>query len=312
MTSRGTSDGRAPGRRILVTGAAGFIGRHVVARLRASCHDVIAADLVAFPGRSVPTVVGDLNDPRVRARAVTEDTDVIVHLAAATSVLGSIDEPMQTYDSNVAMTAGLLELARKRGVGAFVLASTNAVVGDVGASTITEDLPLAPLTPYGATKAAGEMLLSGYGGAYGLRTPAVRLTNVYGPGMAHKDSLVPRLLRAARDGGGIEIYGDGEQRRDLVHVADAARAMALAVVDWPSGPVIIGGSRSYTVNDIVGVAREVTGRAIPETRVAAKPGEMPAVVVDVARACSRGYAPATSLAEGMRSAWADFDPTSGA
>jgi UDP-glucose 4-epimerase len=290
-----------------VTGASGFIGRPVVARLRAAGHEVSAADLHAFPDPAVPTVVGDLCDPDVREQAVAAGTDVIIHLAAATSVLGSIERPVHVYDTNVAMTAGLAELARTVGVGTFVLASTNAVVGDVGTSTIVEDLPLAPLTPYGATKASAEMLLSGYSGSFGLRAPMVRLTNVYGPGMAHKDSFVPRLMKAARDGAGVEIYGDGEQRRDLVFVGDAAAAFVQAATDWPTGPVIIGGDRSYTVNEIAECARQATGRPIPGTQVPPKPGEMPAVVVDVARARRRGYAPSTSLADGMVQAWADFE-----
>jgi len=305
-TPAGEGEGK-PGH-VLVTGASGFIGCHVVAALQVAGHRTSAADLVPHPDPSVPTVVGDLCDPEIRRRAVTADVDVIIHLAAATSVLGSIEAPAAVYDTNVAMTAGLIELARTNGVGAFVLASTNAVVGDVGTSTITEDLPLAPLTPYGATKAACEMLLSGYSGAFGLRAPMVRLTNVYGPGMTHKDSFVPRLMRAARDGHGVQIYGDGEQRRDLVYVEDAAEAIVSAATDWPTGPVIIGGDRSYRVNDIADAAREATGSPIPGERVAPKPGEMPAVVVDVDRARTRGYAPGTTLAEGMRRAWADFAP----
>lgn len=305
--SRGPADSGAPtGLRVLVTGGSGFIGRHVVARLCRAGHLVTVADLDRFPDGSVPTVVGDLCDPWVRQDAVTPGVGAIVHLAAATSVLGSIERPAEVHRTNVEMTAGLLELARQRGVDTFVLASTNAVVGDVGQSTITEDLPLAPLTPYGGTKAAAEMLLSGYAGAFGLRTPVLRLTNVYGPGMAHKDSFVPRLLRAAAGGGGVEVYGDGEQRRDLVHVGDAARAMVLAVLGWPSGPVIVGGSRSYTVNEIARAVRDATGRPIATQRVAPKPGEMPAVVVDIARARSRGYEPSISLVDGIRSAWADF------
>jgi UDP-glucose 4-epimerase len=294
------------GLRILVTGGSGFIGRHVVAQLRSLGATAVVADKDEFPDGAVPAVTGDLCDPQNRERAVTADLDAIVHLAAATSVLGSIERPAEVHRTNVEMTAGLLELARCAGVETFVLASTNAVVGNVGQSTITETLPLAPLTPYGATKAAGEMLLSGYAGAFGMRTPAVRLTNVYGPGMGHKDSFVPRLMRAAARGGEVEIYGDGEQRRDLVHVFDAAQALVTAARSWPAGPVIIGGSRSYTVNQLAQAARDATGRPIAARRVAAKPGEMPAVVVDIARARGRGYAPSISLVDGMRSAWADF------
>jgi UDP-glucose 4-epimerase len=209
---------------------------------------------------------------------------------------------------NVDVTAALLELCRERGVGAFVMASTNAVVG-AHDGALTEGVALAPLTPYGATKAAAEMLMSGYHGAYGIRTVALRLTNVYGPGMHHKDSFVPRLMRAAADDAGVTVYGDGAQRRDLVHVSDVVRAFAMAVVDWPSGPVIIGSGRSCSVLDLVAAAREATGCPIPVTHVEAKAGEMPAVVVDLGEARRRGFEPQVSLVEGLRTAWADVAPS---
>jgi UDP-glucose 4-epimerase len=191
----------------------------------------------------------------------------------------------------------------------FVLASTNAVTGDVGATKISEQIPPRPLTPYGATKAAAEMLLSAYTGAYGMRTSALRFANVYGPGMRHKDSFVPRLMRAAAGGTGVQVYGDGLQRRDLVHVADVARAFASSVTDWPSGPVIIGSGRSITVLDLVDAARGATGRSIPVTHVDAKPGEMRAVVVDTSEARRRGFEPQVSLVDGLQTAWADFAPS---
>lgn len=281
------------------------MGRHVVQRLRSQGREVAVADLVPYRDREVWTTVGDLCDPDVRAAAVRPGTSAVVHLAAATSVLGSLRSPEHFHRSNVEMTAALLELARVRAVPAFVLASTNAVVGDVGRRTITEDLAPAPLTPYGAGKAAAEMLAMGYAGGYGIRCPLVRFGNVYGRGMAHKDSLVPRLLRAAAADSGIEVYGDGEQQRDLVHVRDVVQAIELALAGWPTGPVIVGAGRSFSVNEIVQAARHATGRAIPATHVAAKPGEMPAVILDVSRARARGYAPLVGLVEGLADAWAD-------
>jgi UDP-glucose 4-epimerase len=297
--------------RLLVTGGAGFVGRHVVAALRHDGHHVTVVDRVGFDDPDVPCMLGELEDPAVLEAAVEVGVDAVVHLAAETSVLGSMERPAQVHRVNVDVTAALLELCRHRGVEGFVMASTNAVVGNLD-GTMTERVPLAPLTPYGATKAAAEMLLSGYHGAYGLRTVALRLTNVYGPGMHHKDSFVPRLMRAAADrvnGGGVQVYGDGLQRRDLVHVSDVARAFALAVVDWPSGPVIIGSGRSETVLDLVAAAREATGCPIPVTHVEAKAGEMPAVVVDTAEARRRGFVASVSLVDGIRSAWADFAPS---
>ena len=144
--------------RLLVTGGAGFIGRRLVRALLEQGHEVISADRHACPDARVRSVVGDLRDPAVIADAVRSGTDVIVHLAAVTSVLRSVQDPAGTYMVNVEATAALLEHARERGVRTFMLASTNAVAGDVGRQRITEQVPLRPLTPYGATKAAGEML----------------------------------------------------------------------------------------------------------------------------------------------------------
>lgn len=294
--------------RVLVTGGSGFIGRHVVTALRAAGHEVSVVDRVAYADDGVRTVTGELEDPAVRSEAVASGTGAVVHLAAETSVLGSVERPSLVHRVNVDVTAALLELCRERDVPTFAMASTNAVVGDC-VGTMTEGVPLAPLTPYGATKAAAEMLMSGYAGAFGLRTPVLRLTNVYGPGMHRKDSFIPRLMRAAADGTSVQVYGDGLQRRDLVHVTDVARAFALAVVDWPSGPVIIGNGTSHTVLELVEAAREATGRPIRTEQVPAKAGEMRAVVVDLARAGGRGWEPRVSLLEGVRTTWADFAPS---
>jgi UDP-glucose 4-epimerase len=295
------------GRHVLVTGGSGFIGRHVVRALAAAGARVRIADLhecVPPPGGEM--ALGDLRDPAVRDRVVTGDLDGVVHLAAATSVLGSIADPAGVHELNVTATAGLLELARQRGVPRFLFASTNAVVGDVGASVIDEDVAPRPLTPYGASKAACEMLLSGYAGAYGMATCPVRLTNVYGPGMHHKDSFVPRLMRAARDGSTIQVYGDGGQRRDLVNVADVVRGFVAAWTHRATGPLVVGAGRSVSVLDLVQAARAATGVPIPVEHIPAKQGEMPAVVVDIGRARSFGYRPEVGLTDGLAEVWRTF------
>src|SRR5215471_10972177 len=128
--------------RVLVTGGAGFIGRRLVRALLETGAEVTVADLREPAEPGVRPVVGDLRDESVAARAVSQGTDAIFHLAAVTSVLKSLDDPAGTYATNVAATASLLELARDRGVGSFLLASTNAVVGDVGRTIITEKSPL--------------------------------------------------------------------------------------------------------------------------------------------------------------------------
>lgn len=295
--------------RVLVTGGAGFIGRRLVSELLGQGHDVTCADRHACTDQRASSVVGDLRDPAIVAEAVRPGTDLIVHLAAVTSVLRSVQDPVGTYQLNVEATAGLLELARQRGVGAFLLGSTNVVAGDVGRAVITERTPFSPLTPYGATKAAGEMLLAAYAASYGITGAALRFSNVYGPGMEAKDNFVPRLLRAARDGKGVQIYGDGTQMRDLVHVDDIVSGIFTAWRAGHIGPLILGSGESVTVNDIVEAARSVTGAQIPAEHVPPKPGEMPAVIVDISAARALGYAPRFDLKAGIATVWPEFSET---
>jgi UDP-glucose 4-epimerase len=295
--------------RVLVTGGAGFIGRRVVAALLADGAEVTVADLKPFTGdRSVRVVTGDLVDPDIAAEAVAPGTDTIIHLAARTSVLESIQDPAATYRNNVALTAGLLELARQRGVQTFLFASTNAVVGNVGQSVITEQATLRPLTPYGATKAASEMLINCYSAAYGVRGVALRFSNVYGPGMQHKDSFIPRLMKAARDGAGVKVRGDGTMVRDVIQVDDVVSGIFAAWRSDHSGPVILGSGQSVTVNQMVATARRVTGVDIPAENVPIQQGEMPAVKLDISVARSLGYSPTYDLEKGMATVWPDFDP----
>jgi UDP-glucose 4-epimerase len=294
--------------RVLVTGGAGFIGRRVVRALLAEGHEVTVADLRAFGDPEVRSVTGDLCDPGVPERAVRPGTDTIIHLAAFTYVVASVNDPVSTHRINVDVTARLLELARENEVGSFLLASTNAVVGNVGSAVISEQAVLRPLTPYGATKAAGEMLLSAYASCYGITGAALRFSNVYGPGMAEKDSFIPRLMRAARDGEGVQVRGDGTMLRDVVHVDDVVQGVLAGWRARHTGPLILGSGTSVSVNDMVATARRVTGAAIPVEYVPVPKGEMPAVVVDISAARAIGYAPSHDLESGMATVWPDFRP----
>jgi UDP-glucose 4-epimerase len=294
--------------RVVVTGGAGFIGRRVVRALLAEGHEVTVADLRAFPDPQVRSVTGDLRDPEGPERAISPGTDAIIHLAAFTYVVASINDPLSTYRLNVDVTARLLEVARENEVGAFLFASTNAVTGDVGTSVITEQTVLRPLTPYGATKAAAEMLLSAYTNCYGIAGAALRFANCYGPGMAEKDSFIPRLMRAARDGEVIQVRGDGTMLRDVVHVDDVVQGILAAWHARHTGPLILGSGRVVTVNDMVETARRVTGAPIPVEHVPVPNGEMPAVVLDISAARAIGYNPVHDLESGMATVWPDFRP----
>jgi UDP-glucose 4-epimerase len=292
--------------RVLVTGGAGFIGRRLVRALVDEGHDVFSVDRHPCADSRVRSIIGDLCDPAIAAQAVRPGTQAIIHLAAVTSVVNSMTDPAGTFALNVEATANLLELARTRDVGAFLLASTNAVTGNVGGATITEAVALRPLSPYGATKAAAEMLLSAYSASYGLHAVALRFSNVYGPGMESKDSFIPRLMRAARDGHGVQVRGDGSMLRDVVHVDDVVAGILLAWRSEHDGPLILGSGQSVTVTEMVETARLVTGAPLPVEHVPVGPGEMPAVVIDISAARALGYRPTYDLKAGMATVWPEF------
>ncbi len=299
--------------RVVITGGAGFVGRATVAAFADRGDPVTVVDHRAHPDPVIHSVVGELADPAVLAEALDGgEVAGVVHLAAVTSVLRSVQHPAATYQTNLAVTQDLLERCRQAGIARLIMASTNAVVGDVGHARVDESTPLCPLTPYGATKAAGEMLLRGYAGAYGMHTCALRFTNIYGPGMRHKDSFVARMMRAALTGQAVQVYGAGLQRRDLVHVDDAVAAVLAAWDRRFTGTAIIGSGVSVSVLELLDTVRAVTGASLPAEHVAAKPGEMPAVIVDIGWAREQlGYAPSVSLVDGLATVWRDFTGSTG-
>jgi UDP-glucose 4-epimerase len=278
-----------------------------VATLAGAGAQVRVVDLQAHPDPTVDIVRGDIADPEVIEAAFDGGFDGVVHLAAVTSVLRSVQRPELTYQTNVAGTHRVLEGAREAGVKSLVFASTNAVTGPMLDPAITELASLRPLTPYGATKAAAEMLMSAYTAAYGLRCTALRLTNVYGPGMQAKDSIVARLMRAIRLSNSFEVYGDGLQVRDYVHVADVVSAMLIALTNanW-SGPIVIGAGTSLSVLEVIDEVRRVTGADLTVTHGPARPGEMPAVIVDPSRAHGAGWSPQFDFTTGVTGVWDEW------
>ncbi|NNN19038.1 MAG: NAD-dependent epimerase/dehydratase family protein [Acidimicrobiaceae bacterium] len=291
---------------VVVTGGAGFIGSHLLTLALENSKSVTVVDLRPQSHPNANHLVLDISDKDSLFSNLPRQIDTIFHLAARTSVLQSINDPQGVFETNVVGTQNLLEVARQRGAGRILLASTNAVVGNLPTGKITETAPLRPLTPYGSTKAAAEVLANAYSACYGIKSTHLRLTNVYGEGMAKKDSIVPRLMRTALGLSTFSIYGDGEQFRDYVYVKDVAKAfIQLAGTDY-QGPVVIGSAISVSVNALIEKVSKAAGVRIEFDRVSAKPGEMRGVSVDNTLSISLGVTIDTHLDEGLARTWNDF------
>jgi nucleoside-diphosphate-sugar epimerase len=249
--------------RVLVTGAAGFIGRWVVAELLADGHEVlpidnlVAGDVAALeefaghPGMR-PFEQGDVRDAAACRRWV-RDVDAVAHLAASISVQESIDDPATTFENDVVGTFNVLEAAR--GVGARVLFMSTCMVYDrADASGIDESHPTKPASPYAASKLAGEALTLSYFHAYGLPTSVVRPFNTYGPFQRSvgEGGVVAIFTRRSLLGEELRIYGDGTQTRDLLYVEDCARFVVAALrSDRVTGRVVNAGTgRDVSVNEL--------------------------------------------------------------
>jgi UDP-glucose 4-epimerase len=181
------------------------------------------------PRSSIPVelVVGDIRNAAT-AEACCEGMDIVVHLAANTGVLPSVEDPRADMESNVIGTFNMLEASRLKGVQRFIFASSGAPLGEVE-PPINEEKAPRPVSPYGAGKLAGEGYCSAYYRTFGLKTVSLRFGNVYGPRSRHKNSVIAKFFKQALNGKTLEIYGDGNQTRDFIYIDDLIQAICLAV-----------------------------------------------------------------------------------
>ena len=218
---------------VLVTGGAGFVGANLVRTLLKRGYTVRVLDNFSsgnrayLAGLDLDIVEGDILD-RAAVDAAVAGTDGIVHLAAQTGVPGSIQDPMRDCQLNVVGTLNMLEAARLAGTQRFVFASSNAPLGKQPPPATEDKAPL-PISPYGASKLAGEGYCLAYHGSWGLGTVALRFANLYGPYSAHKNSVVAKFIKDIQSTGTITIDGDGLQTRDFIYVGDLCEAVVLAL-----------------------------------------------------------------------------------
>lgn len=253
---------------VLVTGGAGFVGATLVRRLVASGYRVrvldnlTTGDAAHLAGVDAELVKGDIRDADALDDAL-HGMDAIIHLAAAGSVIASVQDPVANFEANVLGTFRVLDAARRNGVQRVVQASTGgALIGDATPPVSERSLPK-PISPYGAGKLAGEGYAHAFAKTYGLRTVAVRFGNVYGPWCARKRGVINVFFESLHSGAPMVIYGDGTASRDYVHVDDISNALQLALENEhvPGGTVLHAASGvETTVTELADLCRKAAGK----------------------------------------------------
>lgn len=315
------------GLRWLITGGCGFIGTSLIRTLQQQGEQYIRvldnlstgtrADLALVADFSekkplqltekagnVELVEGDILDQNL-TRDVAKGMDVIVHLAANTGVGPSVEDPRKDCMANVVGTFNMLEAARHNHIQRFVFASSGAPAGEVE-PPIHEELPPHPVSPYGASKLAGEGYCSAYKRSFNIDTVALRFGNVYGPGSVHKSSVVAKFIKQALDGEDLEIYGDGTQTRDFVFIDDLTQAIILAATEADIGGETfqIASNRETTIhemtNTLVGILRQKSDVDINVINGEVRIGDVKRNYSDTTKARSRlHWQPEVTLSDGL-------------
>ena len=293
---------------VLVTGGAGYIGGHMVLELMDAGETPVILDNLSTGERwsvpeGVPLIVGDFGDAGLVEKVLREHKiEAIAHFAAKLVVPESLADPLGYYLNNVAKARTLLECAVKAGVKYFIFSSTAAVYGETGAEAVAEDGPKSPVSPYGRSKLMVEWMLEDVARAHGLRYVALRYFNVAGADPKGRNGqsspLATHLIKVAvqaalHQRAGMEVFGtdyptpDGSCLRDYIQVTDLARAhmMALGYLRKGGGNLVCncGYGRGFSVLDIVGVVKRVSGVDFPVTLSARRPGDPAAIIADAAR-----------------------------
>jgi len=304
-------------KRILLTGAAGFIGSHVAEALLARGDEVLGLDnFEAFYSPDVKrrNVLASLAHPRyeliegdLRSAATVERAfgtgpfDAVVHLGARAGVRPSLLDPVGYSETNVSATALLLEAARRGDAGHFVFASSSSVYGARSVAPFREsDSVEEPVSPYAATKRAGEILASTFHHLYGLPVTCLRFFTVYGP-RQRPDMAIHRFTRLIDQGQEIELYGDGSSERDYTFIDDVVDGVVRAL-DRPRGYRIfnLGTNRTIPLMSLIELISAGLDREPRIVTVPNQPGDVPLTYADITLAQSElGYAPATKLDDGV-------------
>ncbi len=302
--------------RILVTGGAGFIGSHLVEKLLAAGYDVAILDdfndfydpqikhaNIAAVAKDVAVHYVDLRDnAAVRNLFHREKFQTIAHLAARAGIRPSIQHPQLYYDTNVSGTLHLLDAARVTGLERFIFASSSSVYGISKTVPFSEDQHLSQtISPYAATKIAGEFLCSTFSHLYQMRVIALRYFTVYGP-RQRPDLAIHQFTRRIYAGQPIDQFGNGRTRRDYTYIDDVIEGtMAALKYDGPLFDIFnLGESETTQLKDLIATIENALGKKAKINRLPEQPGDMPLTCADISKARKLlGYNPTTRLRDGL-------------
>jgi UDP-glucose 4-epimerase len=299
----------------LVTGGAGFIGSSLARALLARGDGVRIIDNFSTGKREnladlidrVELLEGDIRDEKVLGKAIA-GVEVVFHEAAIASVPQSMAEPLENHAVNATGTMRVLEAARRAGVRRVVYAASSAAYGDDPTLPKVETMPPAPISPYGATKLAGEVAMQVYARAFGLETVCLRYFNVFGPRQDPKSeyaAVIPKFITAALAGKQPRIFGDGKQSRDFCHidnVVEANFAAAAADAGRASGRVFnVGCGESIDLNRVVALIGDILGKKLEAVHEPERAGDIKHSWGDVSAArAALGFRASVSFTEGLR------------
>ncbi len=299
----------------LVTGGCGFIGTNLISRLAERDARVRVLDNLSVGKRydvapfDVDLRVGDIRDA-ASLQQHFQGIDVVVHLAAHTRVIESISEPELNFQINATGTLNVLQACRLSGVKKVIFASTGGAILGEQTPPVHEGMVPKPVSPYGASKLAGEGYCWAFHGSYGLDTVALRFANVYGPHSYNKGSVVAQYLKNILKGEPLVIYGDGQQTRDFVFVSDLVDAILLADATDAAGEVFqIASGRETSILELLATLQQVIPQAAFDVRhEPARPGEILRNYASIEKAHRMlGFGPKVPLDEGLRQTWAWFE-----
>lgn len=298
--------------RVLVTGGGGFIGSHLVDALLAAGHEVQVLDNFATGDRrnlmhvrrDVLIVEGDIRSYE-RAHAAVRGCEIVFHQAALPSVPRSIQDPLTSNEVNVGGTLNVLLAARDAGVRRVVYASSSSVYGASAGKVKREDMPVAPLSPYGVSKLAGEAYCSSFFNAYGIETVALRYFNVFGPRqnpLSEYAAVIPAFMAALLMNARPTIYGDGLQSRDFTYIDNVVDAnLRAAFTPEAAGHVLnVACGEAHTLIDVLRAISAVAERVASALHEPARVGEVRVSRADITKARELlGYQPLVALREGL-------------